>query len=80
MQNYVDNLHTGTSLQDVEAELNESTFCHNHVQNFQQLRLVKQAKYITIAKALKMLHVLDFNGFSIKKFNSSSLNIQNMLN
>ena len=70
--------YIATSLNDVEYELNEPTFCHNQVQNFKEL--VKQAELIVIAKALKVLHVLDFTGFSIKKFHSTSLNIQNTLN
>ena len=78
INSYVDDLHIRISLKDVENEINEPTFSHE--QNFNELRLVKQAEKIVISKVLKVLHVLDFTGFAIKKFHSTSLFIQNTLN
>ena len=78
VNSYIDDLHIGTSLRDIENELKQPTFCHE--QNFDELRIIKQAEKIIISKSLNVLHVLDFSGFSIKKFHSTSLFIQNTLN
>ena len=79
-QSYVDDIHIGTTLVDVQNEQNTPSFSHSHVKNYDNLRITKKSEQITIARALKMLHILDFNGFAIKRFHSSSLTIQNTLN
>ena len=80
VQSYVDDLHIGASLHDVKSEFIEPIFCHNLAPNFKQMWLIQQAEIITISKALKLLHILDFAGFSIKKFHSTSFKVQNTLN
>ena len=75
---YVDDLNIGCSLKDVQDEQSIQTFEHDS--NYDKLRLIKQAEQIVTAKSLKVLHLLDFCGFTIKKFNSCSLFVQNTLN
>ena len=79
VDSYVDDLNTGASLYDIQSELTQPTFCHDQTP-FKQLRIEQQAELITISKGLKLLHVLNFTGFSIKKFSSNSYIIQNTLN
>ena len=74
VNSYMDDLNIGTSLKDIENKIKEHTF--EHKEHFDELRLIKKAETIVIAKSLKVLHVLDFNGFSIKKFHSTSFAIQ----
>ena len=75
---YVDDLSLGTTLHDIELELAKPTFSHNH--NYQQLSLYKQGELVTIAKALRVLHVLDFSGFTTKKFHASTPFVEDRIN
>ena len=80
IDSYVDDLHTGATLYDIELEYTQHTFCHDLQPNFHHLTLKRKGELITISKGLKILQVLDFSGFKIKKFNSCSLFVQNQLN
>ena len=58
--------------------MKEPTFQHSA--DFDQLRIETQGELITVAKACHILHVLDFSNFVLKKFCSSSLTVESMLN
>ena len=64
---YVDDIFTGSTLVNISDEKNNPTFIHSKIKNYNNLSLVKLSNYITIACALKLIHVLDFVGFEIKK-------------
>ena len=80
VNSYVDDLLAGATLYDIETEIKIPTFCHDIIPAYQSLRLTQRADLVTIAKALKILHVLDFAGFSIKKFQSTSYRVECTLN
>ena len=75
---YVDDLSLGTTLRDIELELAKPTFLLSP--EYHQLSICKQGELVTIAKALCILHVLDFTGFATKKFHSSSPLMENKIN
>ena len=75
---YVDDLNLGATLRDIERELSNPTFKHST--DFNMLRIKKQGQLVTISKTLRVLHVLDFSGFSIKKLHSSSTYVENVFN
>ena len=79
INSYVDDLITGTTVVELANESKQSTFLHNLEPPYDSLTIRRQAEHITISKALKISSVLDFNGFAIKKFNSSSGYVQNFL-
>ena len=64
---YVDDIFTGSTLVNIRDEKNSPTFIHSKIKNYNNLSLVKLSNYITIVRACKIIHVLDFVGFEIKK-------------
>ena len=74
----MDDLSLGANLRDIQNELSTPTFKHST--NFKNFKIQTQADHIVVSRSLKLLHLLDFCAFSIKKFNSSSQFVENTLN
>ena len=79
-ESYVDDIFSGTGLYDVKQEFTSPTFLHSFVPDLKELSLANQSCHITITKARKLIAVLDFVGFDIKKFVSNFKFIEDFLN
>ena len=77
---YVDDLHIGCTIEEVKSEALHPMFIHKLIKNFDKHCLTQLVDHIVISKALKILQVIDFSGFLIKNFSSSSYWVQSMLN
>ena len=71
-------MNEGSTAVHVADEAEEHTF--QHPENFRQVGLMRQAAWITVSKANKTTHVLDFGSYRLKGWNSTDLMVQNTLN
>ena len=79
-KSYVDDLFDGVTLYNIQQEMTSPSFIHSFVPNFQASSLITQGGMINIAKTRKLLCVLDFVGFNVKKFVSNHQFIEDFLN
>jgi hypothetical protein len=77
---YVDDLLTGSTIADVSAEIKHPTLRKDMIPPFDTLTFTEKSEILTMTSAGHIIHVLDFNGFQLKKWESTSPYIELTLN